>query len=476
MNIVLKQRPPWFLIIATLFYLTFWIQTDWTIEDGMIVARVARNFASYGILSYNTTSWVSSCTSALFAFIVGVLALIGIPPLVGAKIVGMLAALVGGWILYKAALGFQCPHHASITAAIYMLLPTTVAYATCGLETPLYTLACMIALFSIPYSSPHAALIMGAIATIIRPDGLLVLFIVTVGIWWREKKFRARWIMPAVIILVAFFAIHYGVYRTWIPHSMIAKAQVYQVKPLKNIERYLERMFLSQKEGLVLYALAFWGVWLVRKNWHYLWLVAWYVVYHLAFMLRAPLFDWYLHPPVFVIIFFAGIAIGYILSRFERGYFHRFLNHNYSGVYELFLKVLIVSVVFIVNFQYAKVKLCYRIYEREVREAAGRWLALNTSPTDLVFTESLGYIGFFSQNHFVDWPGLVDTSVPNLVKNLSRIEGYKRIIEAKKPRYLVLRDGEWDSLKGAMATKYKVVAQFPSPFPEYPGYIIAKRK
>ncbi len=357
-----------------------------------------------------------------------------------------------------------------------MLLPTTVAYATCGLETPLYTLACMIALFSIPCSSPHAALTMGAIATIIRPDGLLVLLIVIMGIWWREREFRARWIMPAVIILVAFFAIHYGVYRTWIPHSMMAKAQVYRVEPLKNIGRYLERMFLSQKEGLLLYAFALWGVWLVRKNWHYLWLVAWYVVYHLAFMLRAPLFDWYLHPPVFVVIFFAGISIGYVLNRFEQGYFQRFPNYSVTRVYELFLRTLIVLIALIVNFQYAKAKLRYRIYEREVREAAGRWLALHTSPTDLVFTESLGYIGFFSQNRFVDWPGLVDTSVPTLVKGLSRIEGYKRIIEAKKPRYLVLRNEEWNSLRKAIEPRYKMVARFPSPFPEYPGYVIVKHK
>lgn len=118
----------------------------------------------------------------------------------------------------------------------------------------------------------------------------------------------------------------------------------------------------------------------------------------------------------------------------------------------------------------------YRIYEHKVREAAGRWLTLHTSPTDLVFTESLGYIGFFSHNRFVDWPGLVDTSIPALVKGLSRIEGYKRIIEAKSPQYLVLRDEEWNSLKKAIGSRYKVVAQFPSPFPEYLGYIIAERK
>ncbi len=117
MNNNSKLRFSWFLVVATLFYLTFWIQTDWTIEDGMIVARVARNFATYGILSYNTTSWVSSCTSTLFAFITGLLALIGIPPLAATKIVGMSAALMGGWILYKAALGIQCPRHASITTA-----------------------------------------------------------------------------------------------------------------------------------------------------------------------------------------------------------------------------------------------------------------------------------------------------------------------------------------------------------------------
>lgn len=463
------------LIISAFCYVIFWIWTDWTIEDAMIIARIARNFAEYGILSFNTNSWVSSATSPPFAFMVGLLSLMGIHPIEAEKILGILATLMGGVILYKVSSKIQTPNHAWITATLYMLLPTTVAYTVGGLETPLYTLACMKALFSICQNSPMTALLWGALAVIIRPDGFLVLFITCVGIYREHKEWRFQWAIPAIGVLICYFIIHYGIYGSWLPHSMLAKAQVYQVEPLKNIMRYLERMFFSQPKGLVLYILALYGlVTVIHQNRQYLWLLIWYIVYHLTFMLRAPLFDWYLHPPTFVIAFFSGIAIGEILSKFEVKWFY--LLQRYISAYQLLLRIIVILLALLFNLQYAPSKLKYRIYERKVREAAGRWLAEHTNGTELVFTESLGYIGFFCKNPFVDWPGLVDKSIPDLVKGFSRIEGYKRIIETKQPRYLVLRDTEWESLKGTIGDKYEVVAQFPSPFSEYPGYIIAVHK
>lgn len=466
------------IVVATAFYLTFWLQTDWTIEDGMIVARIARNFAEHGILSFNTNSWVSSATSPLFALMVGLLTSIGIHPIGAAKILGIIAALAGGWVLYKAASEIQPPHHAWITSTLYMLLPTTVAYATGGLETSLYALACMKALFSIWRKFPTISLLWGALASIIRPDGFLALIVVSIGIYWKERRWSFLWMIPSIALLAGFFSLHYGVYGSWVPHSMLAKAQVYHVEPLRNIERYLERMFLSQVEGLPLYVLALGGIWIVRKNWQYIWLLVWYVIYHLTFMLRAPLFDWYLHPPIFVITFFSGIAIGKILWYFEQKWSYLLQNRQIIRSYQFFLAIIILLSAVYVNQEYALSKLQNRLYERRVREAAGCWLAKHTSPNDLVFTESLGYIGFFSKNLFVDWPGLVDPSVPPLVRRLNRIEGYKRIIMVKHPRYLVLRNSEWESLKKFVGGRYKIVARFPSPFSHegYEGYIIAEYK
>ena len=62
-----------------------------------------------------------------------------------------------------------------------------------------------------------------------------------------------------------------------------------------------------------------------------------------------------------------------------------------------------------------------RVHQREievgVRIPVGRWLAENVPPSETVYTESLGYFGFFGQCHMLDWPGLVTPRVVETRRN-----------------------------------------------------------
>jgi hypothetical protein len=115
---------------------------------------------------------------------------------------------------------------------------------------------------------------------------------------------------------------------------------------------------------------------------------------------------------------------------------------------------------------YAKGKQESYLYEISVRGAAGKWLSQNTSPTNLVFTESLGYVGFFSNNSFIDWPGLASPQVPDLlVRNGvqgNRQKAYDTIIFTYKPDFLVLRVEEWEKLASNIKEKYFVCENFPA--------------
>jgi hypothetical protein len=465
-------------LIAIFFYVGFWLWTDWTIEDALIVARIARNFATHGILSFNTTQLISSATSPLFAFFVGLLATLGIGSVEAAKSTGITATLAVGWVLYVAARGIIAKRYALVTPAMYMLLPTTVAYTVGGLETPVYVLTCVMALFLTQRGRHKAALVWGALATVIRPDGFLVLAVILLAAWTKFKNYRQliKWTMPTIVIIVVHFVIHYEVYGTVFPQSLLAKSQVYNVNPQQNIPRYLDRMFLAQPTGLPLYFLALLGAILgVRKQRQLVWLLVWYLVYHIAFMLRASLFSWYLHPPVFVVVFFASIAMAEIFEQLETKWLRQWLDKRFS-VFGWSLVAVIVILALPANYIYGRGKLGNQTYDQEVPGAVGRWLTQNTCKTDLVFTESLGHIGFYTDNPFVDWPGLVTPDVPAMVKNLNAIQGYERIIETKMPIYLALRDREWQELSSDTKEAYEIVAQFSSSFPTKPGYIVAKRR
>jgi len=92
-----------------------------------------------------------------------------------------------------------------------------------------------------------------------------------------------------------------------------------------------------------------------------------------------------------------------------------------------------------------------RIQQREIedgnRKKIGLWLRQNeTSKTDTVFLEPLGYIGFFSQLKMLDFPGISAPEVVAIQKKLHSND-WAKIIQELYPDWLVLRPGEADRIQ-----------------------------
>jgi hypothetical protein len=85
-----------------------------------------------------------------------------------------------------------------------------------------------------------------------------------------------------------------------------------------------------------------------------------------------------------------------------------------------------------------------RIQQREIelgmRVPIGRWLAKNVAPTETVYCESLGYFGFFSQRHMLDWPGLVSPRVVQARRNGHN--DFVSVIPVLMPDWVILRPHE----------------------------------
>ena len=78
--------------------------------------------------------------------------------------------------------------------------------------------------------------------------------------------------------------------------------------------------------------------------------------------------------------------------------------------------------------------------ENNGRKQIGLWLREHAAPTDSVFLEPIGYIGYFSQLKILDFPGLVAPEVSRIVR--SGPGGYSKIINTLRPTWLVLRPVE----------------------------------
>ena len=90
---------------------------------------------------------------------------------------------------------------------------------------------------------------------------------------------------------------------------------------------------------------------------------------------------------------------------------------------------------------YALTVIQIRIQQREIefgtRVPIGLYLRENVKPNETVYLECLGYIGYFSNAHMLDYPGLATPSVAQLKsrENLS----FGEVIPRLKPDWLVLR-------------------------------------
>jgi hypothetical protein len=99
-----------------------------------------------------------------------------------------------------------------------------------------------------------------------------------------------------------------------------------------------------------------------------------------------------------------------------------------------------------------------RVSQAEVedgnRAVIGKWLKENARPTENVYLEPLGYIGYFSGLHMDDFPGLVSPDVVRIRRklppNMQPSGAYRLlVIPELKPDWVVLRRDEYELLRNS---------------------------
>ena len=116
-----------------------------------------------------------------------------------------------------------------------------------------------------------------------------------------------------------------------------------------------------------------------------------------------------------------------------------------------------------------------QVVENEGRALLGRWLKQHVSSRETVFLEPIGYIGYFSEAHILDYPGLVAPAV--VATRRMHGEGFMRAIDVLQPEWLVLRDDELAQLQNypPLRGRYAPVAALDggprlAAYREFPGY------
>jgi hypothetical protein len=142
-------------------------------------------------------------------------------------------------------------------------------------------------------------------------------------------------------------------------------------------------------------------------------------------------FPWYL-PPIAMMSLLIFVNGSFTLIN---------LNKKIYSSFKFPLIILSSTIVTAFIFMFVMTNIQMRIQQKEIegnRQQIGLWLKQNSQPQDVIYLESLGYIGYFSEAKIVDYPGLVSPRAVELLKENKKF-GFWKIVSEISPDWIVLR-------------------------------------
>jgi hypothetical protein len=413
------------LIVISLS-LTFY---RWAYDDPFISYRYAENLTRGLGFVYNPGERILSTTTPLFTILLALVGLVSSEFHLVATGIGIISLAIGGLFIFDLARTYETPLVGWAGLLLYPTFPLVVS--TLGSETPIYLAFCLGAFTFYARENLLAAGIFGVLATLTRPDGILVLGILGVDylIGWR-KPIPWKPILVSGAILAAWFGFAWLYFGSPIPVTLVAKQQQGStiIKGYGSWPYFLEAILAML--GVIL------AIW---KNRLWLIILIWPVLYFISYsILGVSRYFWYYAPliPGFI------IAVGLGLTAFSE-----LISNVKSEKKNLSSFGLIASGILLMILLAANGISLWRLSNRNdprfgIYKAAGEWLRENTYPDEQVGSLEVGIVGFYAQRPMVDFAGLIQ---PDLAEQFSLNTTYEDAafwaVENFTPEYLVLHDG-----------------------------------
>jgi arabinofuranosyltransferase len=376
------------------------------LDDSWIHATIARNLAEGNGYAFNPGHPISGSTAPLFTALLALWYLVFGEVIWGAKLLGIVGLLTAAAFLYLAAEKWGGKAAAWTAALLCLISPAMLTSSLGGMELGLYFVSPCAAMFALTrkkYTWMIAALALGVW---LRPEAVLLLALGFIAVP-REDLQNA--LTVAAFIVVPYFAFNMYLGNYPFPATVHTKSAM--------AGAHFSQKFLD--EALPLFAhWHFWPLFLLAPlGMIWLWKRAWWIaIFPPLFVLiywasshTANSFARYLHPMLPCLYFSMALGVAWIQTRQER--WVRFA-------------LLAIPVLLIVQGYYAfdgrntHALAVQNITDMQV--SIGRFLNGITDPTDVVATNDIGAIGFFSQRFILDLMGLV-SPLHHIETNLSQL-------------------------------------------------------
>jgi hypothetical protein len=427
--------------------------SGWGYDDAFITFRYAENIYQGVGFVYNPGEKVLSTTTPFFTLLLVLLRYLSpnLPQL--AVLVGTISLPLGGLFLWDLAYQWKRPITAWFSLLIYPIFPLLLN--TLGSEMPLFLALCLAAVAFYSRSRFTIAAVCLAFATLTRPEGgLVVILLIMHYALMHRKPPPWRAILTFVFLCapwILFSTLYFG---SPIPATLAAKqaqgAMSISQRFAPGFLTILDWGYLTRWQYWVLTFLVFFAFlsWKIHNK---IWclIALWGVFHFLTYsLLGVSRYFWYYAPLVPSFIITAGhgaqIIFDWLKLRLQR---QRSLITGLSGIV-LFSLMLSVSL--------HSVNLSKHPDNRiEIYKAVGEWIKTNTKDDAIVGTLEVGMIGYYSERMMIDFSGLIQPSIAQVIKQSSTYEDAARWgIQHYEPEYLIISENDFPSLMNAMIKPY----------------------
>lgn len=436
-------------------------------DDPFITYRYAHNLAQGHGFVFNPGERVLSTTTPLFTLILAALNFITpeLPRL--ANFIGAVSLALSALFIWDLSKTWKTPE---VGWAALLLYPTfTLPATTLGSETPLYITFCLAAFaFYARQKYSHAA-VFAALATLTRPDGILVAVILAAHyLLFIRRPVPWKTVLLFVAILIPWFLFAWLYFGYPIPVTLAAK----QHQGALGVGQQFARGFLSISSWyvsrwqywveIILAVLGFY--WLVRKSHQWSLVLSWTALYFIAYcLLRVPRYFWYYAPLVPGLIILVGLGIAAITYWIREGSLPLHKQTPTGGtsapvpvdrlairrerLSKLAAGFLLILLAVPQALDIWQLKL-HPDGRAAIYRDVGYWLEANTAPDTLIGSLEAGIIGYYSGRPIVDFAGLFQPEVAQqIVPGSTYDDAALWAMENYSPEYVVLIKGDLRRLK-----------------------------
>lgn len=463
-------------MVSATVYLLF---SGWAYDDPFITYRYANNLAHGLGFVYNPGERILSTTTPLFTLLLALVSFVtpDLPRI--ANLIGAISIAMGGLLLWDLSRTWKTP---LVGWAGLLLYPTfTLPLITLGSETPLYIALCLGAIAFYARQRYSAAAALAALATLTRPDGILVAIVLGAHFLLRIRR-PVPWKSLLIFggLLIPWFLFAWLYYGYPLPVTLAAKQQQGTLAVSQTFAPgmlWILDWYNDSWQYWLEAALAMLGVyWLVRKAPQWTLLLAWTATYFVSYtILGVSRYFWYYAPLVPGYISLIGLGLTAIAQLIQAGKLHpasqpapdantedspgQPAGQTRPSAIRLRISYLLIGVV-LISLTVAQLFDVYKLSTTPDPRAAayrsvGEWLQNNTPSDSLISSLEIGIIGYYAERRVIDFAGLLQ---PNVAQRMHSGSAYDDAaiwaVTNYSPDYIVLVKGDLPALKRGYLNEY----------------------